>query len=80
MDCVNQGPVAGATPHLWVSFFGQNHPPLRAPLFNGPHFIAERAPVIALAVYPGPMDPVPDRVVRAAADFSLDSGLSRGGT
>ena len=62
-DCASVGPTDGATPHLWVDFFGENHPPLRAPVFNGPHFIAEGAPVIALAVYPGPMDPVPDRTL-----------------
>jgi hypothetical protein len=60
-DCAGTGPSDGATPHLWVNYFGENHPPVGAPVFNGSHFIAEGAPVIALAVYPGPMDPVQNR-------------------
>jgi hypothetical protein len=43
----------------WLRFFGANHPhangetnpAIRAPSFNGPDFVPERAPVIALAVY-----------------------------
>lgn len=45
------GPIDGPTPHLWVDFFGQNHPALRAPSFNGPDFVPAGAPTIALAVY-----------------------------
>jgi hypothetical protein len=48
-DCSGQFP--SHVTNLWVSFFGQNHPALRAPFFNGPEFFPEAAPVIALATY-----------------------------
>ena len=35
----------------WASDFGIHHPALRAPSFNGPEFVPEAAPVIALATY-----------------------------
>jgi hypothetical protein len=35
----------------WSSDFGIHHPALRAPSINGPDFVPEAAPVIALATY-----------------------------
>jgi hypothetical protein len=49
------GPFDGDTPTFWLFEFGGNHPAanqaIRAPSFNGPDFVPEAAPVIALAVY-----------------------------